>query len=149
MSVDWDLFRKADSGNRSALSVIQKDLAGPNRTELLKHVGDLGYQVEQSIFRRIFSDHPACQVSIQEQMIEIKRDLGYESGSSVERLMIQRICVCWLALHVAELELVQEVSNASESKRQERVDRAQRRYIQALKALASVRRLIVKVSIQR
>ena len=147
MSVDWEMIVRANSGDVEALSQVSKELTGPNRGELLKHAGDLGYQVEMAILTNSFANQEACHMAIQEQLLEIRRDLGYESASRVERLMIQRVCLCWLSVHSAELQL-QQADPIHELRLQERVDRAQRRYLQALKALASVRRLVVKLSIQ-
>jgi hypothetical protein len=148
MSVDWEMVVRANSGDEESLSQVSKELSGPNRGELLKHAGDLGYQVEMAILTSSFANQEACQMAIQEQLLEIRRDLGFESASGVERLMIQRVCLCWLAVHTAELQQIQQTNPIHELRLQERVDRAQRRYLQALKALASVRRLVVKLSIQ-
>ena len=148
MSVDWEMVVRANSGDEESLSQVSKELSGPNRGELLKHAGDLGYQVEMAILISSFTNQAACHMAIQEQMQEIRQDLGYKSASGVERLLIQRVCLCWLAVHTAELQQIQQTNPIHELRLQERVDRAQRRYLQALKALASVRRLVVKLSIQ-
>ncbi|MFC1611640.1 hypothetical protein ACFL6C_11830 [Myxococcota bacterium] len=51
---------------------------------------------------------------------------------------------CWLALQQAELTLVQhKISSSTHAEfLDKRVDRAQRRYLQAIKTLAQVRRLL-------
>lgn len=79
MCVDWDEVKKADLEDSRALSKLAKDLAGPNRRELLRYVGDLGRQVELSILSRTFPSQVACQL-VGIQRIRVKTTGMRRSG---------------------------------------------------------------------
>jgi hypothetical protein len=71
--------------------------------------------------------------------------LGVETASPLEKLLIQRVVLCWLACHAAEVERAERLqSGTSELLKaaDKRVDRAHTRFLSATKALASVRKLL-------
>ena len=59
---------------------------------------------------------------------------------------MDRVALCWLHLHYAEGTYAQKMDGldaAWSEHHQRRIDRAQRRYLQAIRTLAQVRRLAV------
>lgn len=81
--------------------------------------------------------------AIEARLVAMREELG--ARSVIEALLVERILVCWLALEVAERALVErtgrEHSRASGTYWDRRVSGAQRRYVEAVKALAQVRKL--------
>ena len=68
----------------------------------------------------------------------------------MERLLAERAVVCWLQLNYVDALLAQRLAGQGLARGQiamyqEWLDRAQRRYLAALKTLAQVRRLLVPV----
>src|SRR5262249_4474530 len=64
-----------------------------------------------------------------------------------ERLLIDRICVCWLEVYHGDIDLVEHLSqhlgaNPSAHAAQKRLDAAHRRYLTAIKTLATVQKLL-------
>jgi len=75
----------------------------------------------------------------------LRREVAGPAPSTLERLLGDRIAIGWLGLAVAEgtyhLALERGVGASDDEFHQRRVERAQRRYLAAIKALATVRRL--------
>jgi hypothetical protein len=75
--------------------------------------------------------------------LSIPRELRGPSPSVLERLLVDRIVVCWLALHYAEIVYPQRMATLDRKWAeyyQDWIDRSQKRYLAALKALAQLRR---------
>ena len=82
----------------------------------------------------------------------VRDSVAGPSPSAVERLLAERVALCWLDYHYQEITCVRRnggdetIRQADLSSRQR--DRAHRRYLAALKALASVRKIpIVAVQV--
>ena len=83
--------------------------------------------------------------AIVRRLAALRRELAGPSPTPLERLVADRVVVGWLAAAVAEgayhQALERGVRHADDAFHQRRVERAQRRYLAAVKALATVRRL--------
>jgi hypothetical protein len=81
----------------------------------------------------------------------LQAELEGPSPTVLERLLSERIAVCWLAVCYQEALYYQNLSEFSpktHQSHQDRMDRANRRYLSAIKALAQVRRLQVPLTLQ-
>jgi hypothetical protein len=63
-----------------------------------------------------------------------------EWEAAVERLLAERVALCWVEVHTLDIATNANVGNAYD-RFDRRRDRAHRRYLQTLRALAAVRRL--------
>ena len=77
----------------------------------------------------------------------LRAELGGPQPSPLERLLVERIVACWLQVLIGEDSYARQLrrgdlSWATDSYHQRRLDQAQRRYLTAIKALAQVRRLL-------
>ncbi len=77
----------------------------------------------------------------------LRREIGGPDPSPLEDLLAQRIAACWLQVHYLETIYAQNLENNGLSGRwsesmQRSIDRAQRRYLSAIKTLVQVRRLL-------
>lgn len=82
----------------------------------------------------------------------MQRELAGPAATLLERLLCERIATCWLDTQLAEMLYAGKVAAgttfAAGEYHQRRVDRAQRRYLDATLALARVRRLLAPVVAQ-
>jgi hypothetical protein len=79
----------------------------------------------------------------------LKVELAGSSPAPVERLLAERVVVTWLHVYWIETAVAQAAAKTSTTIRQsaftqERLDRAHRRYLTALRELASAQRLLPK-----
>ena len=76
-------------------------------------------------------------------MARLRKEVAGDDPSPVERLLADRVALCWLALHDAEIRFAQakDLTIKQAEFWQKRIDCAHRRYLSAIKTLATVRRL--------
>jgi hypothetical protein len=79
----------------------------------------------------------------------MRTELGGPNPTPVERLLIERVVTCWLQLQDADVRFTQatDLSLSQGEYHQRRIDRSHKRFLSAVKALATVRRLAVPVLI--
>src|SRR5262245_26108639 len=76
----------------------------------------------------------------------LRAELAGPSPSPVERLLVERAVACWLQVQDADVRYAQAQpkgpSPAHNDFLQRRMDRAHRRYLSALRTLATVRKVV-------
>jgi hypothetical protein len=91
--------------------------------------------------------------ALSRQVAAMRSELGGPSPSPLEALLADRVIACWLQLHLAERRLAHRFDQdeapswALLDHYQNWLDRSQRRYLAAIKTLATVRRLQVPILI--
>jgi hypothetical protein len=94
---------------------------------------------------QICEDNLFAREMLERQVERVKVELSGADPSPLERLLVERIACCWLQVNYAETKNAEYAKGGSfqaSEYYQKRVERAQRRYLQAIKALAQVRRLL-------
>lgn len=149
-----DLVRRAEAGDASTLPAIRELLAQPGAVAGLG--GDLARRAQESLITAYAGDNLLAREAIATRLEELRTELAGPSPTPVERLLAERAAVCWL--HVYQLEVLsagklrQGMGAGLAEHFQKTLDRAHKRYLSALKALADVRRLAgpaVQVNIAR
>jgi hypothetical protein len=78
-------------------------------------------------------------------MEEMRAELGYEAAPHLERLVIEQVVLCWVRLHITEIQHCQFTSGehtlTSGIYWDKRLTNAQRRFMRASESLAKVRKL--------
>jgi hypothetical protein len=137
------LLPAANAGDAAALAELREVLdATP---QLWKEVGDLGRQAEVALVRVAVGANPIAKDAIVRKLDAIRQEVAGSNPSPLERLLADRVAISWLSLTVAEgtyhQALERGLSQVNDTFHQQRVERAQRRYLAAIKALAQVRKL--------
>jgi len=103
---------------------------------------DLSYSVQVQIIHKICPNDADDRKHLNTRLRELKQELSGPAPTPLERLLIERILTCWLEVNwydsrAAGFSGSVQLGNYY----QKRQDRAHRRYLSAVKALAQVRRL--------
>jgi len=141
-----ELSDRVNSGERSALLELRAALDKyPWMSSAMG--GNLAYQAETSLVNAMFDDQIAAKEALQRELEKKRAVLSGENPTPIERLLIERVTSCWLQVQHADLVVAQSknVSHASGDYHQRRQDRANRRYLAAVKSLATVRRLALPI----
>ena len=79
------------------------------------------------------------------QVAALEQEIAGASPSVLERLLAERIVVCWLELNYLEIALTRkgEPPLRQAEYYDRRTDRAHRRYLSAIRSLATIRRLVI------
>jgi hypothetical protein len=133
------LLARANAGDHQALAALRTAL---ERAGLWTVAGDLARLAEATLLAQAGALAAPCH----EQLARLRRELAGERPTALERLLVERVVLGWLALHVVEVSYAQQLgrgmSAAVDAGYQRRLAAAQGRYLAAIKALAQVRRLL-------
>ena len=88
-----------------------------------------------------------ARVSVGRRLADLKGEVGGPSPQPLEKLLAEEVALCWLGVHVAELDVTalrrhaQAAGPQVRAAQQQQLDRAHQRYVSAIRQLASLRRL--------
>lgn len=135
------LLRRAKAGDETTLPVVRRMLADP--AHIPTFGGDLTRTVELAFVADLSRDDLGLREAVLRQLDVLRTELGGPNPSPLERLLVDRVVVCWLAAHDAELRYTvnaKDMTFRNGDYQQRRMDATSRRYLAAVKALAAVRK---------
>jgi hypothetical protein len=135
------LIDRAQDGDEEALPVLRKVL---DEAPKVARIIDLARNVERIIIEKMSGDDVFTQEAIPRNLKAMKRKIAGENPSPLERLLAERITVCWLELQYFQAIYAQNLHNLSITQsdyHQRRLDKAHRRYLSSIKALAQIRKM--------
>jgi hypothetical protein len=137
------LVGRAQAGDESVLPHLRDALRHPEVVEVLG--GDLARRVIDRLLEAACGTNLAVREAIAAKMDLLRAELAGPAPSAVERLLADRVVSCWLHLHYLEVGSAGLAAAGREAGElhQRAVDRAHRRYLSAIKTLATVRKLAV------
>jgi hypothetical protein len=129
---------KANGGDRAALADLRRFLDG--HPEVWQICGDLGRCAERAWLELLVAGALGTE-SVERHIEQLRANLAGPSATPVEQLLVDRVIVCYLSLHHAELASARPgpSSPVQASIRMKRCECAQRRYLAALRMLALLR----------
>jgi hypothetical protein len=136
------LLKKAEQGDHSVLPELREAL--DTDANLWKHYGDLAAQAEASLILLAAGKNLLLAESLQRKLKALKDELGGESPSPLDRLLVERVVMTWLQTAYFDGLLTQArgASEAQAKMLQRQQDAAHRRHLTAVKTLATVRKLL-------
>lgn len=146
------VVRRAEAGDEAALPALRELLARPGMVDALG--GNLARSAAEALLAAFAGTNLHAREVIGAKMAALRAELAGPDAPPVERLLAERAACCWLHLHHLEHLYAGQKGMAFElaAHYQKSIDRAHKRYLSALKALADVRRLAgptVQVNIAR
>ena len=136
-----ELTNRAEQGDRSVLPELRRLLQDPAVIDRMG--GNVAERMERVIIGRLSGKDLMIAESLKCKMEVMRHDLAGANPTPLERLLAERIALCWLVLHALEhgYMVKPEGNIATGTYWQRTIDRAQRRYLSAVKTLAQVRKL--------
>ena len=137
------VVRRAQAGDRTALPDLRKAL--DEHPEYFDHAGDLALMAQHTWLDLLSGTDLFIRETVERKLAEMRIELAGASPSPLEKLLVERVVACWLQLNHADTMFVGNQSS-SEAIRKELVKRqesAQRRYVEAIKQLAQLRKLVM------
>jgi hypothetical protein len=138
----WD---RARAGDPTVLRDLHK--AYEQYPELVQKFGDLVAHAEEALLTLATGACLLAREAIRRRLAQHRAELAADAATPLEMLLVDRIVICWLAVHADELALAdhrRELPSASPAVRaaQQRLDAAHRRLLTSLKALAQIKKLL-------
>jgi hypothetical protein len=136
------LLPAANAGDRAALAELRAVLdASP---QLWTELGNLGRHAELALVRVAAGTNSVAKEAIVRKLDALRREVAGPTPTPLERLLADRVAIGWLSLVVAEgiyhQALERGLDEGDDDFHQRRVERAQRRYLAAIKTLVQVRK---------
>jgi hypothetical protein len=141
-AAEFGALERAQAGDASALPVVRELFSrAPAR---INELGDLARQAENAWLERAAGQNLIFREAYARKLASLKSELAGPSPSRVEQLLVDRICACWIQLQLVECQAARNATAELELSAflEDKQERAQRRYLRAIKALAQVRRLL-------
>lgn len=141
------LIERAQDGAKDALPDLRKVLDEAPR--IARYI-DLARNVERSMVERMSGDDLFTREAIPHNLKAMRKEIAGENPSPLERLLAERITVCWLELQYFEAIYLQNLGDMTMTQseyHQRRIDKAHRRYLSSIKALAQIRKMAPSMQI--
>jgi hypothetical protein len=140
------LLTKAQQGDTKALDELRPII---DKTGLWGHLGDLSRRVQDSWLGAMTRQNKLASEAYERKLDTMRSELLDGGDSPLERLLVERVAMTWLQVCHADMAYSVLLRNddgysyKEAAFQQDRLDRANARHLKAVKALASVRKLLV------
>jgi hypothetical protein len=134
---------RAQAGDHSCLPELRRLLN--DRPELWRQFGDLARHVRDALLTLASGTSLLARESISRRLDELQAELSGPSPSPLEKLLVERLVLCWAQGYLADLDAMQKAGTPQAAQAQRRADSAQARYLAAIKQLVLVRKLLKPV----
>jgi hypothetical protein len=136
------LVQRAEQGDESVLGELRAAL--DVNPWVWQRYGDLAQQSQGAWLQLIAGRNLLLLESTQRKAAQLRAELAGPAPSPLERLLIERIVATWLQVHYSDASYAQLKGNspAQHTAALQRQNSAQQRYLQAVRALATVRKLL-------
>ena len=139
------LLNKANKGDKQAFDSLCTRLDGT--AWFWEKAGNMAYEAQEALLSGVLGAEALLTHEVhRRKCVALRRELEGAAPTPIERLLVDRVVLCWLHLHAAEALYAQNMMQLSLMQHdfyQRRLSMAQRRYLSAITALAQVRRLQV------
>ncbi len=136
------LLERARNGDATVLPQLRRLL--DESPEMWQSYGDLAAQARASWVQLAAGQNLLLDECLTRKAAELQKELAGETPSPLEQLLVDRVVVCWLQVSFYDSLVAQtrEYTPAKLRMLQQQHDGAQRRYLTAMKTLATVRKLL-------
>lgn len=138
------LVTRADRGDETLLPAV-KD-AFDHVPGLWDFYADLAMTAENAMIGLVAETSALTREALRRKLAAMRDELAGVGASPIERLLVDRVVVCWLQTQQADIAYARSLRDSSPKDAdycQRRQDRAARQYLKAVRSLATVRRLLV------
>ncbi|MCB9924408.1 MAG: hypothetical protein H6822_19675 [Planctomycetaceae bacterium] len=136
------LVERARKGDRSVLPQLREYL--DENSQVWQTVGDMAKHAEGTWIKLIAKDDLLVHESIRRELDRRRQELAGEDPTPLEKQLVDRIVVCWLALTHAEMMAASTAEHTLQQREHylKRLDAAERRHQTAISQLSKVRELL-------
>jgi hypothetical protein len=136
------LVQRAEQGDASVLAELRAAL--DRNAWVWERYGDLAQQSQAAWLQLIAGSNLMLHEATSRKAAQLRAELAGPAPSPVERLLIERVIACWLQTNYADAAYAQLKGNApgQHMAALRRQGAAQQRYLQAMRALVTIRKLL-------
>jgi len=139
-----ELLDKCNTAKPKAADVLDLRQALVKMPELWRLGGDIARIAAEDMIDEV-KGTPALKESMKAGRIAMRKELGFDAASPLEKMLIEHVTLCWMRLELAEYHYTGCTTGSSTLAQakfyEHRLSAVQRRYLRACETLARVRRL--------
>jgi hypothetical protein len=129
---------RAQKGDATVLPLIREILDA--HPEIWRHYGNLSELVDQAWISVLAGNDPSVAESIRREAKEMRAELAGDTPTRLERMLVDQVMACWMETKYFEaIAVVDKRSLLQGNYYLKCRESAQRRYLAAIKTLATVR----------
>ena len=135
------LLKQAEQGDPAGLPALRTYM--DQSPSFWEQGGDIAKATQRALLDQAAGENLVIRETLARKCAALTQELAGPTPSPLERLLVERIVLCWLHLHCAEATYLtlQDLSLQQAAFHQARISKAQARYLAAIRTLAQVRRL--------
>lgn len=149
---DDELFKSVNKSNPSDADKQALREYFKENPEVWKATADLPTKVEDRILSDACSTSYAAKQAFRKKLATMRDNLGWDTSSGMERILIEQVCLNWLRLNFLESLHYSKTSESHSTETglywDKRLTSAQRRYLRACESLAKVRKLLSEAELK-
>ncbi len=134
------LMMRAQEGDKKALAELRRQFEG--KPKFWQEVGEYGRYIESHLVQQQTRGNLLLAGGLTRKLEGMRTELAGPDPTPLERLLANRVAMCWLQLQIADAQYNREGIMLTKADYEHRmIDRAHNRYLSAIHALATVRKL--------
>lgn len=138
-----ELINRAQQGDAQALQHLRLHLEDTH--PIWKVTADLTSHIERALIRLTGGNNLLLTESLKITLRDQRAELGFDLATPVERLLIDRVVLSHLELYFLDGKSYDTINHPNFAEMERRRTTAHHRYLEALKVLTQVRRLLSRV----
>ena len=147
----YELYRLTDKAKPKPEDVqALRDFLIANPKKAL-YIGDLAIQAETQLLHQAFSDNKGGEVACDEVLHLMRKSLGIDTATALEKPLIYHVCLCWLRLQLFEIKYTQGTGGSLTLEQgmywEKKLAAHQKRYLKAVETLGRIRKLNLNIQI--
>ncbi len=149
-----DLSKKAEGGDKEARKELRRAVL-ESSPAVIARASDIGRRAQHLLKHLLIETasggSPLTELALSGRLDMMREEIAGESPTPLEVLLTERIVACWMLVQLFEALMAPQLWGGNPSEKRvspaflkhylQWQDRANRRYLQAIKALAQVRKL--------
>ncbi|WP_169973117.1 hypothetical protein [Tautonia rosea] len=138
------LLDRAKLGDRSTLPQVRALLSDPERSRwYVENLGSPPNWLKNHMAERVAPKDLMVRESFHRKLDEVREELAGPDPTPMERLLAERAAWCWAEVNIRQIsyEQAENLTLRQAEFQQKRIDAAHRRFLSAIKTLATVRKL--------
>ena len=143
------LAKLANKGDEAALNELRALLGTAEWDVLVNRFGDMAELAETALLAKCYGSHKLLVECTRSKLEAMRLELSGSSPTLIERLLAERVVASWLHACHADYQAAENSENSVGMSVQlaHIQDRAQKRFLSAVKTLAVVRRLALPIKV--
>lgn len=120
------------------------------RHDTIDIAGNLANSLEQSTLNVMLGDQQqGTRIVLLKKLDRMRAEFGWNESPKLERILIERVCQTWLYLHWLEMADTQSKNRSIDlvKHESEKIERAERRHLRAVKMLATIHKMALPLRI--